>query len=437
MPMKLIIDRLNINGEGVCNLNDKKYCTKGVLPKEEVLVDILWEKKNFCQCALNEVVTPSSARVVPICPYATSCGGCDMMHASYPQSIDIKKEIIANYFSQLYNGKIDVFCGKNTLNYRNKVSFRVKNAQIGLQRESSNDIVEISSCLVAKDEINKILIIFRQYVADIIKKYGKDSEEYRDVLSINHVVVRVLDRNVMITLVCDRSISRLDNFIELLKKEYEEYFGLYININKSSAKEILSDKWQYVCGRAYLEMQLEGYKFAIYPHSFMQVNNDVRDAMYDYVLDNVNGENVVEGYSGAGILSVYLSKKASYITAVEINKDAFRSANRAKTANNIENLENINGDFSTVFPSLCDKNSSITLVVDPPRSGLSAAVLDAIKENSPNKIIYISCSPYSLRQNIVYLNDLYKIDKLKIFDMFPQTSKIECVAILEKNKKLL
>lgn len=430
--MKLTIDKLNINGEGICNLGDNKYCTKGVLPREEVIVDIQWEKKNFCQCVLKEVVSSSSARVVPICPYATRCGGCDMMHASYPQVIDIKREIIADYFSHLYNGEIDVFCGKNKLNYRNKVSFIVKNGQIGLQRENSNDIVEISSCMVAKEEINKILPIFRQYVADIVKNDGKNSVEFRDILSINHVVVRVLDKNIMITLVCDRVISSMDRLVELLKKEYKDNFGLYININKRGTKEILSDKWQYVCGKTYLEMQLNGYKFAVYPHSFMQVNDEVRDAMYEYVLDNINGENVVEGYSGAGILSIYLSRKAKHVTAVEINKDATCSADKAKKANNIDNLENINADFSRAFPLLCDKNSSITLVVDPPRSGLSLAVLNSIKTYLPSRIIYVSCSPYSLRQNIVYLGELYKMNKLKIFDMFPQTSKIECVAILEK-----
>ena len=195
---------------------------------------------------------------------------------------------------------------------------------------------------------------------------------------------------------------------------------------------ILSDKWQHLFGLKYLEDEFEGIKYNIHPYSFLQVNNKVKNDIYKYVLQKIDNQIVIEGYSGAGLLSAILSKKAKKVIGVEINKNATKDADNIKNLNNINNLENINGDCKSVLPDLAKKYSNAVFVIDPPRSGCDEKTLTAIKENNINKVVYISCNPYTLKQNVKFLSDKYKITDFEIFDMFPQTSNVESVICLEK-----
>ncbi len=165
----------------------------------------------------------------------------------------------------------------------------------------------------------------------------------------------------------------------------------------------------------------------------MQVNDDVKNNLYNEVLNNIHSSNVViEGYSGAGLLSALISTKAQKVFAVEINKHATQDANNVKQQNSLSNLQNINGDCSIVLPKLIEKYPNAVFVIDPARNGCDKKTLQAVKNSNIKKIIYISCNPYTLKQNIVFLGDSYKITKLQLFDMFPQTFHIETLAVIEK-----
>jgi 23S rRNA (uracil1939-C5)-methyltransferase len=160
--------------------------------------------------------------------------------------------------------------------------------------------------------------------------------------------------------------------------------------------------------------------------------DDVRNDIYNVVLQNVDNREVIEGYSGAGLLSAIIAKKAKKVFAVEINKNATKDADYLKKINNLTNLQNINGDCSKVLPELAKQNPNAIFLIDPPRSGCDQNTLKAIKENNTSKVIYISCNPYTLKQNLKFLSDIYNIDSIQIFDMFPNTSNIESLAFLSK-----
>lgn len=435
--MEIKVDKLNINGEGISIIDGKKCCVKGVLPDEIINVNILKEKENFCQCQLEKIIKPSTNRVISPCIYSKSCGGCDLIFANNTYALELKRQSIQEYFSEYIKDDVQIIPSENNLNYRNKVSFLVENGRIGLQQENTNKLVEIKSCKIANDYINLVLDIFRKYFSEIRPKSTSEkiSKEYLFFLSINHLVVRAIDNQVIIVIVCNRKTIKIAKLlIMLLQFHFRDNFGLYVNVNKVNSKNILSDEWHHIYGKEYLKSNVNGIEYYVYPHSFMQINDDAREKLYSYIAENVDHENVVEGYSGAGLLSAIMSKKAKSVISVEINKDGTKSAQRTKEVNNIENLENINGDFKEIFPILSKKYDKVTLVVDPPRNGLSKEVLDTIRTSLPDKIIYISCSPYTLKQNIGYIAAYYNVNSLRVFDMFPQTSKVECVAILEKNK---
>ncbi len=415
------IDNLNINGEGITMLENTKVCVKNVLPKEEVSIEIQNQKNNFVSGKLISINSPSKNRITPPCPYYNKCGGCNFQFVESYNGLNIKKQIIADYFKNLYNKTITVTKSKNSFNYRNKASFFVSNGKVGFQKENTNEVVEIDQCLILNPTINTVLQVLKQW----LKTYNQTS--------ISHFVVRTLNDKTSVVVVAKRRVNNLSNLIDGLKNTLlEGNFGLYINLNANKHK-ILSENYVHIYGLKLLETNFKNIKYFVHPNSFMQVNDDVKNNLYNEVLNNIHSSNVViEGYSGAGLLSALISTKAQKVFAVEINKHATQDANNVKQQNSLSNLQNINGDCSIVLPKLIEKYPNAVFVIDPARNGCDKKTLQAVKNSNIKKIIYISCNPYTLKQNIVFLGDSYKITKLQLFDMFPQTFHIETLAVIEK-----
>lgn len=418
------IEFININGEGICNQDNIKYCVKNVLPQEDVTIKKTYEKNNFVSGEVVSINSPSKLRISPPCPYYNKCGGCNFQFVKSDDGLNIKKQILSSYFSSIYNGDISIFPSKNCYNYRNKASFFVSGKKVGFQKENSNEVVEIDNCLLLNPIINKVLIVLKQW----IKAYSNSG--------VTHFVVRVLNSKTSVVVVSKSDVNNLSNLVKGLKNALlDGNFGLYVNKN-SSKNKILSENYTHIYGLKQLETNYQNIKYFVHPNAFMQVNDDVKNLLYLSVLDNINSNDIViEGYSGAGLLSALISKKANKVFAVEINKQASMNAEEVKRQNNLTNLTNVNGDCSIELTKLISKYKNAVFVIDPARSGCDNKTLQAVKNSGVKKIIYISCNPYTLKQNIVFLGDSYKITKMQIFDMFPQTFHMETLVVLERKEK--
>ena len=412
------VQKLSINGEGLFSFEDKRGAVSKVLPGERVKASINKTKKDFMFCLLEKVFEPSSDRIIAPCPYYDKCGGCNFMHVAPQKALEIKKQVLSEYFKDYYAGDIVMHPSPCDLNYRNKVSFSILGTQIGFKEPQSNSIVEVDNCLVAKKQINKVLSLTKQYLIKI------------NNTTINHLVVRCLGKAVCVVLVATSMPAQIEHYAKLLKQSFGDDFGLFVNFGDGK-NEILSKKYKLVAGQEYLTVQDKALTYYVYPDAFMQINDGVREALYSRVCAEIDQKDVVEGYSGVGILSAYMSSKASSVTSIEINSFATHSAQKLKESNKIDNLSIVNDDFGHALKSLKGKKD-FALVVDPARSGLDKNALDAILEFMPNKIVYVSCNPYTLKQNIGYLKGKYKVQKIELFDMFVQTFDIETLAVLQK-----
>jgi len=411
------VQDININGEGVFYVEGEKSSIKGVLAGEEIQVKVLGHKKNYCECVLDKVLKPSKDRITPLCPYADRCGGCDFMHVDQSVALNIKKNIISSYFSKYFSDQIVENSSKSIFHYRNKVSFIVKGDKIGLYAYKTNRFVQIDNCLVADERINSVLAITSTYLKQIKNN------------TIHHLVVRVVGEDVSVVLVATSHPQNAQDYASMLEKQFLGRYSLYVNINKDFRK-ILSDNYKFIAGKEMLSFEEFGITYFVHPHAFLQINDDVRKKLYSRVQKEITNKNVIEGYSGVGILSAIMSKTAKSVVSIEINKSAYLSAEQLKKYNRINNLTNINGDFGEFLTKVV-KSDSI-LVIDPPRSGCSKECLDSILQALPEKIVYISCNPYTLKQNLGYIKEFYFVSAMEIFDMFPQTSDIETFVVLQK-----
>jgi 23S rRNA (uracil1939-C5)-methyltransferase len=184
------------------------------------------------------------------------------------------------------------------------------------------------------------------------------------------------------------------------------------------------------------------------PRVFTQANDGVAAAMLDLVdrLLATAGGTLIDAYCGAGFFAKRL--RVRFETVVGIDWDQHAIAVAREDAN--ENEIYIAGDVETELqkvgavhpnrPPQCDDTSrgrlrsiAPTIIVDPPATGLSKALVETLIEHLPTQLIYVSCNPATLARDLVALKKSFHIDSITPLDMFPQTAEVEVVAELSPN----
>ncbi len=446
--MRLKIDKLGMNGEGVArplrddlsvdneNINkdlQKVTFVDFALPGELVEAEIETEKSKFCTAKLNQVISASVDRVNPPCPYFTRCGGCNMQHLKYDKQLEFKTNLVKETLYKVGGLDLGVLpcVSSDEYGYRNKAVFPI-GRNIGMFEYNSHNIVSIDKCLLMNDKINQTLSIVCEWVSENnIKTF--DFNIYKGLLK--YLVVRSVDEQTLVCLVStSKDVKHLDKLVGKLSALGE--FGLYININNQHNSIILGREYVHIAGIKAIELDEFGIKYDIDVASFLQVNNDIKTKLYSEVISNIGGGIVIDAYAGAGLLSATLSKGASKVYSVEIIPQASDKARQLVKANNITNMEVINGDCTKIIPNLIkkvqseNKNIKCSVVLDPAHVGCSPEVIESVK--SADQIIYIACNPIALAKDLKVLQNTHKIIKIEPYDMFPQTKHIETLAILEK-----
>ena len=437
---KGIITDLNDDGQGVLKMDGKVVFVPNALPNEEVEVQVI---KTYSKYAIGKVLNflkTSPDRITPPCPHFSKCGGCDIMHLNEKAQSEFKTKKVRGALKKITGIDFEVLptINLNSLRYRNKLSLPVApNGEIGLYRKNTHSVLPILDCLITK-EWNKTLIkCVQEYIQlSEISIYNENTQKGL----LKHVVARSIDSSILVTLVINGTeIPKQNLLVDLLKKSFSN-FGLNLNINTLHNNVILSSKWKHLYGIDVLQADELGVIYPVSNASFYQVNNEIKNAIYSSVLNEID-ENmvVVDAYSGAGLMSGIISTKAKKCYGIEIVKEAIQNANELKAKNNLKNLENICGDCTKELPKLVKSLAGQywALTLDPPRKGCDKKVLDAILFSKPHKIIYISCDPNTLARDLKIILDsnLYQLKKVQPYDMFPNTKHVETVAILELQEK--
>ena len=431
---EVTIDRFGDDAEGIASKENKVIFVPRALPGERVFVHVIQAKKNFAVAKIKELKTQSPLRIEPKCEHYASCGGCDLQHMCYEDGLKFKAEKVQKIFKKF--AKIDIKLPKiakcvNKYRYRNKFSFpaRCQNGEnvIGLFHKASHMITPVTDCLLQSELAKMVVVAFKKYAE---KEKISFYDEHTGLGVIKHLVAREHDDKILITVVvADPNFNNFDEFINILNRA-GVVFGLYKNINTKNNNVILGEKEDHIYGIRALDYNEFGIKYSVTNKSFLQVNDEIKKQLYEYVLNKLsNTEVVVDAYSGAGLLSGILASGGHKVYGVEIVKEATESANKLKEKNDLKNMTNINGDCAEILPKLTTEiGDNFAIIVDPPRKGLDARVVDSFLCTEPRQIIYISCDPVTLARDTEQLLKKYRLASLKCFDMFPQTANVETVA---------
>lgn len=398
--MEIKIEKLDDFGRGICYIDNKVTFVPNTIPNDLVEIKITKEFKNYNEGKLINILIPSKKRIEPKCPYFSKCGGCVLQNMNYKDTLEYKKEKVINIFKK---NKLEinpiVIENANYYNYRNKISLKVIDKKIGYYEPKSHSIVEIDSCLVASNSINKTI--------SLIKKMG-----------IN---------NGLVTIRCNKN----DEILIIIESKDK------LNIDVDSIKEniklvgiVINSKIFY--GEDFLYENINGIFYKISYDSFFQVNPYIASKIFNIIKENINSnETVLDIYSGVGTLSLTAAKVAKKVIGIEIVENAVLNAIHNAKINKINNVDFLLNDATKAITKL--NLSFDKVIVDPPRAGLSKTVIDTIKKIKPKEIIYVSCDPQTLVRDIKLLSDLYTINKFYIADMFSFSYHVESICILKIN----
>lgn len=449
--LDLSVSSVNSAGDGVARLGDFVVFVPRSLPGETVKVAISVVKKTYARARLLEVLTPSGSRVEPLCPIFGRCGGCQLQHVSYKAQLEVKTGIVSDALRRIggLSSEMLMDCqgSPKQFGYRNKAIVPVRRqgagGVIGFYEPLSHRVVPLKmDCPVMSDTVNTVLrgamdFLMPRIYKGILPPYG---EGMNPSGLLRELVIRSGERTEDVLL----SLVMRDKPRGSARAEVERLWGLMKGIgvaglsvfrNRSDVNFVWDGSFVWGQGQSKVRDILGGLTLQYDVTSFFQVNTSQAEAMFYYVrdlVDSIGADHVLELYCGVGSLTCLLAQSGHRVTAVEEWPYAVEQLRMNLEVNGLSSMvrpvlgsaETVIGDLDEVFD---------VVVLDPPRGGCHSAVLDVIIDSKVGHVVYVSCNPATLSRDLRVLADGgYSIVSVKPFDMFPQTSHVECVALIER-----
>lgn len=438
-----IIDN-GFEGEGIAKIENFTIFIPGAIKGEKIKILVVKVLSSHAFGKIIEIIKVSEKRIEVDCKTYKRCGGCNLRHVDYEETLNMKQNAVQSLVNKTLNSKVKISptVGMgNPYYYRNKLQYPVgidkeNKAVIGVFANRSHEIIPTKHCYLQSKLTQKIA----NDAINIINKYKISvyNEKSKTGL-LRHLVIKhgFITNEIMLVFVINGSeLPKSKEIVEDLLKENENIKTIIVNKNTNNTNVILGTENTIIYGNGYITDKLGDYYFKISPLSFYQVNPVQAEALYNYAIEaaEIKKEDIVfDLYCGIGTISIFMAKFAKEVFCVEIVEQSIEMAKENAKLNKIENTHFIAGDTEIVLTDLI-KNKKIipdVIIVDPPRKGLDNTTIDNILQIKPKRVVYISCNPASLVRDLAKLEVKYEIKQIQPFDMFSFTSHVECISVLE------
>ena len=377
--MDLIIEKMATDAFGVGHYNGKTVLVCGSLPGERVECRITEDRSGYSIAEAVGVITPSPMRREAVCPYYESCGGCDFQIVGEKDSAELKKSVLVDNLRRI--GKVEslpddipVYYGEFE-GYRRRVRFHVDYParKWGFLGRKSSEIIPIRNCPAISRRLNSLLEDGRILLDEARKAMFSNSLK-RDT---GHAEIRAFDGDDGLSL-----------------------------------------------GKENVSIDIAGIRYTVNALVFFQSNPSVLPHLLSFVKENAIGDSIMDLYSGVGTFSALFENTGKRVYAVE----------RDKLCLSLSKLNAPSALSFTADVALWGKKNGRhvdTVIVDPPRTGLSREALSEIISWKPERIIYVSCNSSTLSRDAALMAD-YKITKAAVFDFYPGTGHDESALVLDR-----
>ena len=441
-----IIDN-GFEGEGIAKIKDFTIFIPNCIKGEKVKILIVKVLKSHAFGKIIERLKTSEYRVDSDCLTYKRCGGCDLRHIKYEETLKMKQNAVQSLVNKTLKNKIKVeetLGMENPMFYRNKAQYPVgldKEGKpiIGVFANRTHEIIPIEECLIQNKESQKIAKFVLEFISK--NKISIYNEKTRKGL-IRHIVTKVgiKSNEIMLIIVINGTkIPKENELVEQVRKEFKNVKTIIKNVNKKATNVIMGKENINLYGNGYIEDILGDYKFKISPLSFYQVNPIQAEKIYQIGVEAASiskKDTVFDLYCGIGTISIFMAKYAKKVYGIEIVEEAIKDAKENAKINHINNTEFISGDVEKTLDELINNKKIVpdVIMIDPPRKGIDNKSIENILKVSPNKIVYISCNPATLVRDLAKLEEKYNVKKIKPADMFPYSKHVEVITSLEIKK---
>ena len=437
---------LNLHGYGLAEWNSWLIVVPNLLPGEIAQVQILKRlKSQWISCIIKQL-SFSSARRLPPCSISNNCGGCSLQHLEDNSQAQFKQRQIEQTLLRIGGISISVEPlltePQRTFGYRNRALLplsRINNDKLlmGYYQTGSHRIVDLDRCPVLDHRIDRYLQPIKY---DLQNSCIAADSDLSSSQGLRHLGLRVAQSTgeVLLTLVSsDSQLPQLEQLAKNWYKQWPEVLGVTLNIQPEPNNIILGNKTILLAGQKEIEEDFCGLSLKIKTTTFFQVNTSQAERIVLYLRDwfTVAGSvnKIVDAYCGIGTITLPLADYGFNIIGIELNKDSVAQAKRNALHNNLLLVSFESGDVAFLLTHYLEHNDA--LIVDPPRKGLDKKVIKTILKIQPALIAYLSCDPATLARDLKQLvkpNGPYLLYKLQPIDFFPQTTHVECLALLER-----
>jgi 23S rRNA (uracil1939-C5)-methyltransferase len=455
---QLEITALSSDGRGIAKLEGMVVFVQGAITGDIVDAQVTRKKSGYREARPIHFHQRSEKRIDPTCSHFGVCGGCTWQSISYAEQLLHKQQTVTDALRRI--GKmelpeIDTIMGApEDFYYRNKLEFTFSASRwLTVEEIASADdftdrralgfhipgrfdkILHIDRCYLQDETSNRI----RLFVRDFAMKAGM--EFYHPIKQEGYLRNMIIRNTIagewMVVLSATRADDQLMELLEAVKQNFPEITSLMYTVNTKK-----NDVWydldiQLYSGLPYLEERMEDLRFRIGPKSFYQTNPVQAERLYGKVreLAGLTGEeNVYDLYTGTGTIALFLSKSAKHVTGVEYVEAAVEDAKMNAVENSVGNVSFFAGDMKDVLVEdfFTQHGKPDVIITDPPRAGMHADVVMRIVESGAKRVVYVSCNPSTQARDLALMDEVYKVMVVQPVDMFPQTTHVENIVMLER-----
>lgn len=479
LTLTLEITGLSNDGRGIARREGEKVVfVSHALPGETVLARITSEKKTFMEASATEIIKPAEKAAEAVCPHAGECGGCPLMRMDYKDQLFWKQRFVYDALSR--TGGIaspavnDIVPSPLIKGFRNRVELAFtkdneRNIRLGMRRRTTHTVIPTPDCALMTDTARNVL----RTVEDCLKKSGlsiykgpadtgrkktarKETDSSRGYLRFCQIRTGRIPDDACLTS-CDAIPEKEGIWVLILTspgtaaenaclRSVAEHIldaspAVHAVVHEQRAgSDMLTagEKRLFVLGRpggatspSCMLMSLDNKGYLIDCADFFQVNTEGA-SLLARTASSLCPEcvSLTDLYCGSGAPGLNIAEKG--VLGIEYSKSAIAMARENAARFKVSAL--YKADDASVILSDPDfgKASAPLVLCDPPRAGLSDAVISYLLKRKARHILYISCNPVTMARDIKALSPGYAPASITPVDLFPHTPHVETIALLSK-----
>jgi 23S rRNA (uracil1939-C5)-methyltransferase len=427
--MKLTIEKVIYGGQGLARIAADDAASGGLsvfvpftLPGEIVEAEITQEHRGYSVAHARQIVEASEFRVTPPCPWFATCGGCQLQHAAYSYQVELKREMLRESLTRagVHDLPKITALASEPLRYRNRVRLQVQTRpefSIGYREAKSHRMTAIEGCPIAAPLLERCIGVMRTLGASNLVPVDVQEIELFTNQDQSELFVTIWARPHS-----GKREKAYQEFFECLQRELPQLVG---------AQMLATDKGKVRSPRPPLQWERQSVNYRVASReytvsagSFFQVNQTL--------LDNFVAALAWDLYAGVGLFSVALAERFQRVIAVESSAVACKDLRHNLRGARAEYVQASTMNFLRQAIALKQDAPDLVLL-DPPRAGVGVESANVLAEIRPRRIVYVSCDPATLGRDLAALiQSGYRLLRLQLVDMFPQTYHMETIATLQR-----